>query len=84
MIEYEGIIPPEEIDEDGSESDETEDNTSDTEFHDANEAENGIQTSDSESNDESGSDEEISKYNDDASEHGQKDLRTEEDDSMEE
>ena len=88
VIEYEGIIPPEEIDEDGSEIDETEDDASGTKFYDANETENGTQTSDSESgsesDEESESDEDTSKYDDGASEQGQEDLRAEEDDSMEE
>ena len=84
VIEYEGIIPPEEIDEDGSEMDETEDDTFGVEYHDTNDVGNGTQTSDSDSDEESESDEDAPKHDDDASEHGQEDLRAEEDDSMEE
>ena len=84
VIEYEGIIPPEEVDEDGSEMDEPEDDISGPEVDDANEVENGTQTSDSGSDDESGSDEDASKSDGDASEHSQEDLRAEKDDGMEE
>ena len=84
VIEYEGIIPAEEVDEDGSEMDETEDDISGPEVDDANEVENGTQTSDSGSDHESMSDEDASKSDGDASVHGQEDLRAEEDDGMEE
>lgn len=86
VIEYEGIIPPEEVDEDGSEMDETEDDTPDPEVHGANEVENDSQTSDSDSDsdEESGSEEDTSKHDHDASEYGQEDLGAEEDDAMEE
>ena len=46
MIEYEGLILAEEIDEDGSEMDETEEDASGAEAHGAKE-ENGVRTSDS-------------------------------------
>lgn len=69
VIEYEGIIPPEEIDEDGSEMVEIEDDTSGTEFHDASES-TQISNSESDSDEESGSDGDNSKHDDDASEHG--------------
>ena len=75
VIEYGGIIPPEEIDEDGSEMDESEEDTSDDEVQDANKVDDGSQTSDSD--EESGSDK-------DASEYGNDDSSPEEDDDMEE
>ena len=84
MIEYEGIVPPEEVEEDGSEMDETEDDTSGVEVYGANEVENGTQTSDSDSDEESRSNEDVPKRDHSASEHGQEDLRAEEDDGMEE
>ena len=84
VIEYEGIIPPEEIEEDGSEIDETEDDTSGTEVHGANEVENGTQASNSESDEENGCDEDIPKRDHRAIGHGQEDLRAEEEDGMEE
>ena len=84
VIEYEGIIPPEEVDEDGSEMDEAEDDTPGPEVHGANEVENATQTSDCDSDEESGSDEDVPKHDRDASKHGQEDLGTEEDDGMEE
>ena len=46
VIEFEGIIPAEEINEDGSEMDETEEDASDAEVH-GKEEENGIKNSDS-------------------------------------
>ena len=84
VLEYDGIIHPEEIGEDGSEMDESEEDTSGPEVDDANEEENGTQTSDSDSDEESGSDGDVSKHDRDASEHGQEDLSAEEDDGMEE
>ena len=46
VIEYEGIMPAEEIDEDGSEMDETEEDASDAEVHNAKEVENHSKISD--------------------------------------
>lgn len=66
VIEYEGIIPAEEVDENGSEMDETEEDASGAEVHDAKEEENGIDTSDSDM--ESGNDERASQHDEDASE----------------
>ena len=65
VIEYEGIIPAEEIDEDGSEADEMEEDGSGTEVDYAKE-ENDIEISDSDTK--SGS---ASHYDDDSSEDGQ-------------
>ena len=58
VIEYEGLIPAEEIDEDGSEMDETEEDASGAEAHGAKEEDHGVRTSDSDM--ESGDDESAS------------------------
>ncbi len=71
VIEYEGILPAEEIDEDGSEMDDGEEDTSGAEVHDSNEEENDAVTSDSD--EESGSGEDASTHDEDASEYGQDD-----------
>lgn len=67
VIEYEGIIPAEEIDEDGSEMDETEEDAPSAEAHDGKDDKNGIDTGDSD--EESGSGEDTSGDDEDASEH---------------
>ncbi|KAK0513738.1 hypothetical protein JMJ35_003460 [Cladonia borealis] len=80
VIEYEGIIPAEEIDEDGSELDDTED-ASGAEVHDGKEEGNGIETSHSVQGPASGED--TSGDDEDASESGQDVLRPEENAGME-
>ena len=79
VIEYEGIIPAEEIDEDGSEADEMEEDGSGAEVDNA-KGENGIETSDSDT--ESGDDESASQYDGDSSEDGQDLFVPEEDAAM--
>ena len=69
VIEYEGMIPAEEIDEDGSEMDETEEDASGAEAYDVKEEENGNETDDSDM--EFGNDESDSQHDEDASEYEQ-------------
>ena len=69
VIEYEGIIPAEEIDEDDSDIDETQEDASGAEVHNKKEDKTGIETSDSDM--ESGNDENASQHDGDASENGQ-------------
>ena len=81
VIEYEGIIPAEEIDEVGSEMDEVEEDTSGTEDNGTNDEENGAMISD---NDEkSGSGEDASTDDEDVSEHEEDVVDSEEDAGME-
>ena len=68
VIEYEGIMPAEEIDEDGSEMDETEEDASDAEVHDAKEVEHHIKISDNDL--QSGNSESASQHDEGASENG--------------
>ena len=68
VIEYEGIMPAEEIDEDSSEMDETEEDASDAEVHDAKEVENHIKTSDNDL--EPGNSESASQHDESTSENG--------------
>ena len=76
VIEYEGIIPAEEIDEDGSDMDETQEDASGAKVYDEKEEKNGIETSDSV--EESASGEDASGEDEDTFEHGQDVVEPEE------